>query len=203
MADAEPLIISSASCAHAAGGMLLDRILPEFDFRNRHAIIVAAPVACVAEALETSPPLSESSAVVRLLLRLRGLTPSSEASSLRASMTGRGFTVLAERPGEEFVLGIAGRFWAFDEAGNLLSLPDAKAFTEFNQPGTAKAAVNVRLEALSAGTTRLSTETRVKCVDGTAHRRFMFYWALIKPFSGWIRREMLRSIQRRALALGG
>ncbi len=65
---------------------------------------------------------------------------------------------------------------------------------------SAKVAVNVRLEAVSAGTTRLSTETRVKCVDGAAYRRFVLYWALIKPFSGWIRREMLRSIERRALA---
>ena len=132
MAHAEQLVVSGgrdpgSSCAQAAGDMLLDRILPEFDFGNRHAIIVAAPVARVAEALETSPPLSESSAVIRLLLRLRGLTPSSGPRSLRASMTERGFTVLAERPGEEFVLGIAGRFWAYDEAGNLLSLPDAKA----------------------------------------------------------------------------
>ena len=111
----------------------------------------------------------------------------------------QGFTLLGEDPGREVVLGIAGRFWALDERGAMLRLTDARAFDEFKQPGAAKAAANVRCEALDAATTLLSTETRVHCIDATARRRFAFYWALIKPFSGWLRHEMLAGMRRHAL----
>ena len=97
------------------------------------------------------------------------------------------------------MLGIAGRFWALDEMGSMIPLPDARAFVDFDQPGAAKAAANLRIEALGTAATRLSTETRVKCADAAAYRRFALYWALIRPFRGWIRVEMLRGMRRHAL----
>jgi hypothetical protein len=97
------------------------------------------------------------------------------------------------------VLGIAGRFWALDERGSMIALRDARAFVDFSQAGAAKAAGNLRLGALGPATTLLSTETRVHCVDAVAYRRFALYWALISPFSGWIRRDMLRGMRRCAL----
>jgi len=41
--------------------------------------------------------------------------------------------------------------------------------------------MSLRYEPLADGRTRLSTETRVTCVDAAAYRRFTFYWALIEP----------------------
>ncbi|MDQ4004708.1 MAG: hypothetical protein M3135_00190 [Actinomycetota bacterium] len=46
------------------------------------------------------------------------------------------------------------------------------------------------------------TETRVLCVDDRARRRFAVYWALIGPFSGWIRHDLLRGIARIAEGKG-
>ena len=40
------------------------------------------------------------------------------------------------------------------------------------------------------------TETRVRCVDDRARRRFALYWLLIKVFSGWLRRDFLRKVAR-------
>jgi hypothetical protein len=57
--------------------------------------------------------------------------------------------------------------------------------------------MSLRFEARSYGTTHLVTETRVVCADPAARRRFALYWLLIKPFSAWIRRDMLQAIARR------
>jgi len=46
--------------------------------------------------------------------------------------------------------------------------------------------------------TRLTTETRIKCLDEDSRSRFGWYWAFIRPFSGLIRMEMLRAIKRKA-----
>jgi len=182
----------------SVGPTLLDRLIPEFDFGHRYAIVVPAPRATVAEAAESYRP--DSSPLLRFLFRLRGLGRA--PGTLRRAMGGARFTVLAEEPGEEVVLGVAGRFWALDELSNLESVPDARAFAAFDRPGRAKAAVNLRFEGLSASTTRVSTETRVKCVDAAAYWRFAPYWAVIRLFSGWLRRDMLLGIRRLALHQG-
>lgn len=183
----------------SSGGTLLDQVMPEFDFGNRHEIVVAAPLARAAEAVETYR--LDSSGLVRLLFWLRGLGKA--PGTLRASMIASGFTLLGETPGEEIVLGVAGRFWALNERAHLSAVADRQAFVQFNRPGSAKAAVNIRLEALSEKATRITTETRVHCLDAAAYRRFALYWAVIKPFSAWIRRDMLRGFRRHALSLQG
>jgi hypothetical protein len=177
---------------------LLDEVMPDSGFGHRCELTVDAPPAVVWDAAEAFSITRDSSSFVRRLFKLRGLRPS--GGGLRESLAGEGFTMLAEKPGEEIVFGIAGRFWALDERANLIRSRDAKTFREFDQPGTAKAVANIRIEPLADGRTRLSTETRVTCADRKARLRFTIYWALIRPFSLWIRRDMLRAIERRALA---
>src|SRR6266404_4054541 len=81
---------------------LLDELMPAFDFGNRHAIVVAAPRERVSEAIETS---RLDSPVVRVLFRLRGLP--SHPGTLRETFAREGFRILAEKPGEEVVVGVA------------------------------------------------------------------------------------------------
>ena len=185
--------------AHRGSGTLLHQVMPEFDFGNRHEIVVAAPLARVSEAAEAYRP--DSSPLFSVLFWLRGLGKA--PGTLRASMSASGFTLLGERPGEEIALGNTGRFWALDERGSMRSVRDRQAFVDFNRPGWAKAAVSLRFEALSETATRISTETRVQCADAAAYRRFALYWALIRPFSGWLRHDMLRGVRRHALGLRG
>jgi len=40
----------------------------------------------------------------------------------------------------------------------------------------------------------LATETRVRCLDAASRRKFGLDWRLVRPFSGWIRREALRAV---------
>jgi hypothetical protein len=175
-----------------ADATLLDEVLSEYDFGSRHERRIAAPPERVARAVEDFRVGGRAS----LLLRIRGihLPPGPIGEVLRRS----GFTVLAERPGHELVAGTNGRFWAVDELAHMEAPLDLAAFRAFDRPGSAQGAISVRLEPLDDGSTALSTETRVRCVDAAARRRFSAYWLLIKVFGGWLRRDFLRSIARAA-----
>jgi hypothetical protein len=173
---------------------LLDEVLPEFQYRSRHDRHVLAAPDVVAAAAERYSLLRDSSPVVRLLFRLRGLRIPS--GSLRDVATGTGFSVLAERPGEELVVGTMGRFWTIREQDNLEAPRGLEDFQSFSPPGWAKAAMTVRIEPRADGSSTLVTETRVLCLDDQARRRFAPYWAFINVFSGWIRQDLLRGIAR-------
>lgn len=107
-------------------GTLLDQLLSECDFGSHHAIVIAASLARVAEAVETYSLDADGSLIVRLLFRLRGLGRA--PGTFRTWATDNSFTVLAEKPGEEVVLGIAGRFWALNEASFIGFLPHGQAW---------------------------------------------------------------------------
>ncbi|MDQ4004707.1 MAG: hypothetical protein M3135_00185 [Actinomycetota bacterium] len=92
---------------------LLDDVLPEFDYRSRHDRHVLARPEAVARALEGYRLDRDSSPIVRLLFRVRGLRIPS--GSLRDVLTGLRFSVLAERPSQEVVVGTIGRFWTIRE----------------------------------------------------------------------------------------
>jgi hypothetical protein len=173
---------------------LLDEVLPEVDYRSRHHRHVHAPAQDVAGAIERYVVGRDSSHLVRLLLRMRGLRIPS--GSVRDVLKRSGFTVLAERPGEEVVAGTFGRFWTLHEQANMESPLDLEAFHAFARPGWAKAALALRVEPQDDGSSTLVTETRVLCMDEGARRRFAAYWALIRTFSGWIRRDLLSGIAR-------
>jgi hypothetical protein len=175
---------------------LLAEVMPECDFLSRHSRRVAAPPEAVWSAVEQYDPSRDASLPVRSLVRLRGLRV--PGASIRETLDGYGFALLAERPGEEIVFGTTGRFWAVRERSNMEPPADLDAFEAFDRPGWAKGAISIRVERLDHGSTNLVTATGVQCVDEHARRRFALYWALINVFSGWIRRDMLRAMARLA-----
>jgi hypothetical protein len=115
---------------------------------------------------------------------------SREGGSLPETLERFGFTRLGEEPDEELVFGIVGKFWRLD--GGLRRTSPAE-FASFREPGYAKGAWNIRIDG-----SELSTETRVLCLGEDARRKFLRYWNLIEPFSGAIRRSLLRGIRRAA-----
>ncbi len=167
---------------------LLDEYLPAWDVRKRHTTTVRASVAATWEAL-LGLDLGRSR-IVRVLFALRGLPAS--------AMTWQGlerlrFIRLAEEPPRELLLGIVGRFWT--PTGHLQRLTPEE-FAAFDRPRFAKAVWNFHIEERGDGLLELSTETRVRCTSGGA--LFRLYWFFVGPFSGWVRREMLRLIKREA-----
>jgi hypothetical protein len=181
---------------------LLDEWMPAFDVSARHAVDVRASAARTYEAARAmdlgAPPL------VRVLMGLRAVPAlAARAWGRRAQVASRGeergpgglpFTLLAEAPGSEFVLGLAGRFWT--PSGGLVRA-DAGAFRSPPPPGLAHAAWNFHVEARAHGCL-LTTETRVRCADAATRAHFLRYWRVVRFGSGLIRRSMLRGIRRRA-----
>ena len=77
----------------------------------------------------------------------------------------------------------------------IATLDDLAAYDE----GTwLKYGLDFALHRLPGDRTRLDTSTLCEPTDDVARRRFRPYWWLIRPFSGLIRREMLRAVARRA-----
>jgi len=178
--------------------MLIDELLPEYDFHERHETLVPAPAEVARRAVQEWQP--QASFLWRLLLRLRGL--GRPQGSLRQWAEANGFLLLAESA-DEVVYGQIGRFWAMDERRALVSPATAEEFRQFAGPGYAAAVMNVRIEPLANNSsTRVHTETRVRALGPQARRRFRLYWLLVRPFSGLLRRAMLSGIKAGAIAYG-
>ncbi len=171
---------------------LFDEVLPDFDVRSRHVRVVRAIPQRVMRAVENV----RIGGAASLLFKLRGVALPS--GTIRDVLARSSFTVLAEDPGREVVAGTFGQFWAFRERAHMEAPRDAEVFRAFDRPGWAQGAISVRVEALDDRWSQVSTETRVRCVDETARRWFAAYWTLIRPFSGWLRRDFLRRVARAA-----
>src|SRR5439155_15438139 len=131
-----------------------------------HARRVAATPERVAEAIDGF----RLGGAASLLTRIRGLHIPS--GSILDALVGSGFTLLAERPGVEMVAGTTGQFWARREQAHMEAPLDLETFRAFDRPEWAQGVMSVRIEPLDDGSTLLITETRVRCIDDAARRRF-------------------------------
>ena len=175
--------------------MLIEEFVPEYDFHERHEALIPTPKEVVRRAVDEWRP--QDSFLWRLLLRLRGL--GSPQGSLRNWAEANGFLRLAETE-DEVVYGQIGRFWAVDERSALVSPRTAEEFRRFSDHRYAVAVMNVRIQPVGAGETRLYTETRIRALGPRARLWFRLYWLITRPFSGLLRRAMLSGIKARAIA---
>ena len=169
--------------------MLHDKYLPTFHFSEKHSIIIKG------NASDIWPIIVEGdlsgSWVIRWLFALRRMP--ARMTTFQGLHKG-GFVRLEQIENEELIIGLIGQFWKAD--GNL-QLFDPAEFSTWHEPGFLKASWNFELFQMGS-VTRVETETRVLCLDDKALKRFTRYWFFIRPFSGVIRKEMLRGIKRKA-----
>jgi hypothetical protein len=169
----------------------LDEFLPEFHFSEVHSTLVAAPPErTLAAAREVT---SRDMPAVRALMAVRRLGRVPSKGPVIDEMLRNGFFVLADRD-DELVLGVVGRFWAFDSGITRIGPED---FERYHAPNQAKAVMDFHVEATPGGCL-LSTETRIQGTDEDARRSFGRYWRIIHPGSALIRRVWLRAVRRRA-----
>ncbi len=179
--------------------MLIDSFAPRPDAVETHSIVINAPRQTVYRVLRTAD-LGES-VIIKSLLALRSIPgliarpcamPRNRKITLQ-TLFDSGFGLLAEKPGEEIVLGVTGRFWR--PTGNV---------SPFNRPdfdlpvpaGFARGVWNFSVSDQVRGQTTLTTETRVICGDPASRRKFLAYWLVVRPFSGLIRLIMLKSVRK-------
>jgi hypothetical protein len=195
------LASSSEDAERERGGVLIDRFLPKYDEIEHHEVHVDAPVERTYRAVKELD--LARSPVVLALLAVRGiptLFTGAVKPRLRLGLDEvfqSGFVVLGEEPDRELVLGIVGKFWQLTSGVNRIQ---ADEFIGFDEPGFAKAAWNFVVADGPVGGSTVVTQTRVKCTDEDARRKFGWYWRLVGPFSALIRRELLRTIRQDAEA---
>jgi hypothetical protein len=145
------------------------------------------PVVALLTAVRSLPELAAR--------RRRRLLATTDRPLLRQALAA-GFTVLHDVPGE-VVLGLIGQVWR--PGGQVVRPAGPAEFRDFADPGFVKAAMVVTVTAAPGGT-RVDTETRARATDPAARRAFGRYWLVVGPFSGLIRRLLLRGIAARAEA---
>jgi hypothetical protein len=154
----------------------LDAYLPSYEFSTRHEIAVAADADRADRALRCVTFADVP--IVRGLLFARGEGLRRGDEPVVATMVPSA-TVVEDAPGEGMVLSVTGQFWRLRGPGG--PEPPATAVVDFRSaPG------------------RLSTETRVHVDDPISRRKFERYWLVVRPFSGVIRKQLLRAAKRRA-----
>jgi hypothetical protein len=170
--------------------MLLEKYLSEYTYSEKHSVTITASrdkIFFFVDELDMSGSL-----LIRFLFVLRGMP----ARMLNKQGMSRGrFIELEKIPGQELIIGLIGQFWKPD--GSLQHFEPAQ-FTSFKENGFLKAVWNFELIRCSPTEVRLETETRILCPDEHIRKKFSRYWFFIRPFSGLIRKEILRSIKRKA-----
>jgi hypothetical protein len=183
-------------------GMVLDKFLPAYHFRERHRRVIVAPRDAVWDAIGAltlaEMPVAGALFTLRSLpARLAGRPglPHVQHQPVLAQFLDSGFVRLAEDPPREFVFGLIAQMWKW--RGESAEISNGAEFLAFERPDFVKVAMNFRLSD-TVGGTWLKTETRVLATDARARRGFARYWLLIRPASGLIRRVWLQAIARRA-----
>ncbi len=178
-------------------------LLPDYQQRTQHcATAAAAPHALVAAAREITV---EEVRGMRLLLGVRALpvvvrgrSPVPVGGMVDLGLR-HGFTILADEP-SELVIGYVGQPWRL-AGGEVVPAESGAGFVAFDRPGFVKVAADFRASP-AVGGSELCTETRVAATDEETARRFARYWAVISPFGGWLRRQMLAAVARRVAHSG-
>ena len=193
--------------------MLLDKLMPQYEFGEVHSIrLSASPEAALAAFKEVTPG---EMPLVRLLFTLRSLPahlmgrqglPTEKTTSLYEQMLGFGFVPLGDKPNRELVAGMIRQM--FKLRGETPTIRDACEFVAFEEPGYAKAAMNFFVESADRDTL-LTTETHVMTTDTASRRQFGRYWHVIYPVArrsgvaGCGRRSVGRSRVRRVASRAG
>jgi hypothetical protein len=162
---------------------MIDYYLPEFDYNEIHSKIINAPLDKVYNNLRHLD--FAASWISRWLFKIRGLGTNAMSFDLMVD-TGSFFTIY-EKENNEWVVGLLAD--SFRMPVNLTADQD---FRDWNPGKGIKIAWNFKCDVLNKDKVKVSTETRIKCLNKKSKFVFSIYWFFVRPFSGLIRREMLR-----------
>lgn len=185
--------------AEPGSGELLDRFIPAPEVLEHHHIAIAAP-AEIALAAATEMRMLDSP-LIRAIFKARELAMGGEPDRrehpgpLLEQVQSIGWTMLAERPGREVVLGAATMPWHANPVFRSISAGDFEAFRE---PGYVKIAWSLRADPVDETHCVFHTETRVSTTEPAARERFRRYWSFVAPGVELIRFAMLMPLKKDA-----
>jgi len=174
-----------------AEATLLDEVLPDFDMAAKYSIRIRATPERIFQILQNGIPAGTLSRFLMMLRRIPRMFREKESDEYS-------FYKLKQSQGREIVIGIVGQFWK--PVARTVAINSLDEFLAFERKGFSKAALNLQIHTIQEDLCLLSTETRIRSY-GPAKEKFRSYWQFIKPFSGMIRKEILRKIKKQAEAL--
>lgn len=171
----------------------LEAALPGAQFGERHARVVDADAERVWAALHTVRWRDLTVTAPLVVLRLG---PGGSRRDARMVDHGPGAPV-ASRPPNTMTSAVVARPWKpVPQMGPVMA--DLAALRAFDEAGWLKFGMEWTLSPVAGGRTLVETTTLCEATDEVARRRFARYWAVIRPFSGLIRRDLLGVVDRLA-----
>jgi hypothetical protein len=176
---------------------VLDDVMPEYQFFERHSARIHARPEQVMQAVRQSTFGDMKSLVT--LLKIRG-------GALRIHDTGdflQDKRVLDAFSASGYVSGGSDHEIVMCGGANVrakrsLAVRTLQEFADYREQGTVKMAYDFFVEDAGGGWSTISTETRVRALDDLTRRGMARYWRLIVPGSGLLRRQWLDGIKKRA-----
>ena len=164
---------------------LINKYLSTFQFNEIHTIKVNSTLEeCYKAAMTLDLGKSK---IIRFLFQLRGLP--FRRTQLNEITEDMRFTLLEENQHNEFLYA----FW-FTCKTEWISKKEV-FLKNSNKLYNAKVGWSFLFTEEEQGVIDITTETRVFCLNKKAKIIFAIYWFFVKPFSEWIRIEMLRLIK--------
>jgi hypothetical protein len=163
---------------------LIDKYMQHYTFSEYHETVANCPIPNVYHVAKDFD-LSKSKSI-KILFTMRGLP--TNRMNLKGFIDDMGFTALEENFPHEFLIG----FWT---RSKIVKISNYEDFINNSINPWIKTVWNFRFDEVEANKTIVSTETRILCVAPFSRYTFGLYWLVIKPFSGLIRKKMLKIIK--------
>lgn len=176
---------------------VLDDIMPEYQFFERHSARIHARPEQVMQAVRQSTFGDMKSLATLLKIRGAALRIHDTTHTLQDMRVLDAFSASGYRSGgseHEIVMGGGANV----RAGRPLEARTLQEFADYREQGAVKMAFNFNVEDLGDGWSAISTETRVLATDDFTRRGMGRYWRLIVPGSGLLRLQWLDAIKKRA-----
>jgi len=169
--------------------MLIEKYMPEYHFAEKHSILIKQSPQHIWPIIDQMD--MSGSRIIRFLFALRGMP--ARMTSLEGLSKER-FIRLEQKQNEDLVIGLIGQFWKPSGNLQLFSPPD---FTNWNHEGFCKGTWDFTIRP-QGDYSLVETETRVFCTNEKTRQQFSRYWFFIRPFSGLIRKEILKGLKKKA-----
>ena len=184
----------------------IDHLMPAWDVRTHHEILIEAPadtVFAVAEHFDL-----QSIGLVRAIFWLRGKlmgagkAPPRRPAGLVEETKRLGWGELARRPGRELVMGAVTQPWLADVKFTAVAPEDFLGYAERER---VKIAWTLEAVPIEPGLTLFRTETRVRATDLFSREKFLRYWRFARfgiVLIRWLHLPALRRVAELQHRLG-
>jgi hypothetical protein len=175
---------------------VLDDVMPEYQFFERHSARIHARPEQVMQAVRQSTFGDMKSLATLLKIRAAALRIHDNGAFQNKQVLDAFSASGYASGGNEHEVVMCGG--ANMRAKRPLQLRTLEEFADYGEQGAVKMAFNFKVDDAGDGWATVSTETRVLATDDLTRRGMGRYWRLIVPGSGLLRYQWLDGIKKRA-----